>query len=100
MTLGAPARTGRSCAHGGAAVQDACSRWVAAAAGRGRALGGNLAQDAAHDLAGARLGQAGRPVDDIRRRDRPNDLAHRRDQLLLQRRRRRVLGALRVRERV
>ncbi len=59
-------------------------------------LGRDLSQDAPHDLAGARLGQAGRPVDDVGRRDGPNHLAHRRHQLLLQRRRRRVLRALRV----
>src|SRR5215468_6776247 len=31
---------------------------------------GDLAQDAAHDLARPRLGQTGRPLDDIRRGDR------------------------------
>ena len=36
---------------------------------------------AAHDLAGARLGKAGRPVDDIRRGDGPNRGAHLREQV-------------------
>ena len=37
---------------------------------------GDLAQDAAHDLAGARLGQAGRELDQIGRGDRADLLAH------------------------
>src|SRR5258708_15824854 len=37
---------------------------------------GDLAQDAAHDLAGARLGQARRPLDDIGPGDRADLLAH------------------------
>ena len=45
---------------------------------------GDLAQDAAHDLARARLGQAGRPLDDVGRGDRPDLLAHPGDQLLAQ----------------
>ena len=39
---------------------------------------------AAHDLAGARLGQAGRPVDDVGGGKRANLLAHAHHQLLLQ----------------
>ena len=37
---------------------------------------GDLAQDPAHDLAGARLGQARRELDQIGRCDWPNLLAH------------------------
>src|ERR1051325_10599409 len=45
---------------------------------------GDLAQDAAHDLARACLGQAGRPLDDVGRGDRADLLAHPGDQLLAQ----------------
>src|SRR3546814_714384 len=46
---------------------------------------GYLAQDAAHDLPGARLRQAGRPLDEIGRGDRADLLAHPLHQLLAQR---------------
>ena len=39
-------------------------------------FGRDLAQDPAHDLAGARLRQPRRPLDEIRRRDRADFLAH------------------------
>src|SRR5262249_15628688 len=45
---------------------------------------GNLAQDAAHDLARAGLGQAGRPLDQIGAGDRADLLAHPLHQLLAQ----------------
>ncbi len=45
---------------------------------------GDLAQDAAHDLAGARLGQAGRELDEVGRGDRADLLAHPGDELLAQ----------------
>ncbi len=51
----------------------------------GRFVLGDLAQDAAHDLAGARLGQAGRELDQVRRCDRADALADPGDQLLAQR---------------
>src|SRR6185312_10091621 len=44
----------------------------------------DLAQDAAHDLARAGLGQAGRPLDVVGRGDRADLLAHPGDQFLLQ----------------
>ena len=45
---------------------------------------GDLAQDAAHDLARARLGQAGRPLDGVGRGDRADLLAHPCHQFLAQ----------------
>src|ERR1019366_1755271 len=45
---------------------------------------GDLAQDAAHDLAGAGLGQARRELDLVGRRDRADVLAHPRHQFLAQ----------------
>ena len=45
---------------------------------------GDLAQDAAHDLAGARLRQAGRELDQVGRGDRADLLAHPADQFLAQ----------------
>src|SRR5262245_42119409 len=45
---------------------------------------GDLAQDAAHDLAGAGLRQAGGELDEIRRGDRADLLAHPADQFLAQ----------------
>ena len=47
-------------------------------------VGGDLAQDAAHDLAAARLRQRRRPLDRIRRGDRADLLAHPGDQFLAQ----------------
>src|SRR3712207_7257753 len=43
---------------------------------RSRFVRCDLAQDAAHDLAGARLGQAGRPLDRVGRGDGADLLAH------------------------
>src|SRR6185312_10336448 len=47
-------------------------------------VGGDLPEDAAHDLARARLGQSRRPLDEIGRGDRPNLLPHPLVQLLAQ----------------
>src|SRR5690606_30093295 len=47
-------------------------------------VGGDLAQDAAHDLARAGLGQAGRPLDDVGAGDRADLLAHQGDQVLFE----------------
>ena len=58
-------------------------------------VGSDLAQNAAHDLAGARLGQAGRPLDEIGRGDRTDLLSHPQHELLAQRVVRRLAGVQR-----
>src|SRR3989344_5428508 len=62
-------------------------RWIGECGGIaeiGKIVRGNLAQDAAHDLAGARLGQTRRPLNHAGRGDRADLLAHLLHQLLAQ----------------